>query len=161
MQATALKPADHFGNDNVLYLMEDMATGEIRLSILWEWLHKAGLLTEDDAALGVKCGERFTRELFDRLLAEEYEKLLEAQDRDVRESSKNTTLPIAALIVQTYVTSGTKAPWATDLLNLNIDNVDPIEALLRLHAYYTALEAHATRITQNLDFGRGGRGQVL
>ena len=31
-----------FGNDDVLYLMEDMATGEIRLSILWEWLHKAG-----------------------------------------------------------------------------------------------------------------------
>jgi len=27
--------ADFFGNDDVLYLMEDMATGEIRLSILW------------------------------------------------------------------------------------------------------------------------------
>ena len=40
MQAAALKPADFFGNDDVLYLMEDMATGEIRLSILWEWLHK-------------------------------------------------------------------------------------------------------------------------
>ena len=34
-QAAALKPADFFGNDDVLYLMEDMATGEIRLSILW------------------------------------------------------------------------------------------------------------------------------
>jgi len=32
---------DFFGNDDVLYLMEDMATGEIRVSILWEWLHKA------------------------------------------------------------------------------------------------------------------------
>ena len=30
MQAAALKPADFFGNDDVLYLMEDMATGEIR-----------------------------------------------------------------------------------------------------------------------------------
>ena len=39
-QAAALKPADFFGNDDVLYLMEDMATGEIRLSILWEWVHK-------------------------------------------------------------------------------------------------------------------------
>ncbi|HEY1435895.1 MAG TPA: malate synthase, partial [Casimicrobiaceae bacterium] len=39
-QAAALKPADFFGNDDVLYLMEDMATGEIRVSILWEWLHK-------------------------------------------------------------------------------------------------------------------------
>jgi malate synthase len=38
-QAAALKPADFFGNDDVLYLMEDMASGEIRLSILWEWLH--------------------------------------------------------------------------------------------------------------------------
>ena len=42
LQAAALKPADFFGNDDVLYLMEDMATGEIRLSILWEWLHKGG-----------------------------------------------------------------------------------------------------------------------
>ena len=39
-QAAALKAADFFGNDDVLYLMEDMATGEIRLSILWEWIHK-------------------------------------------------------------------------------------------------------------------------
>ncbi len=39
-QAAALKPADFFNNDDILYLMEDMATGEIRLSILWEWLHK-------------------------------------------------------------------------------------------------------------------------
>ena len=29
--------------------MEDMATGEIRLSILWEWLHKGATLTADDA----------------------------------------------------------------------------------------------------------------
>src|SRR5262245_7006296 len=63
MQAAALKPADFFGNDDVLYLMEDMATGEIRLSILWEWLHKDASL--DDAG-------RFTRELFERLLTEEY-----------------------------------------------------------------------------------------
>ena len=48
LQAAALKPADFFGNDDVLYLMEDMATGEIRLSILWEWLHKGATLTEDD-----------------------------------------------------------------------------------------------------------------
>src|SRR3954464_11744549 len=50
MQAAALKPADFFGNDDVLYLMEDMATGEIRLSIVWEWLHKAATLTEADDA---------------------------------------------------------------------------------------------------------------
>ena len=35
-------------DDDVLYLMEDMATGEIRLSILWEWLHKKARLTDDD-----------------------------------------------------------------------------------------------------------------
>ena len=46
MQAAALKPADFFGNDDVLYLMEDMATGEIRLSILWEWLHKRAAFTD-------------------------------------------------------------------------------------------------------------------
>src|SRR4029079_10463579 len=74
-QAAALKPADFFGNDDVLYLMEDMATGEIRLSILWEWLHKGAALTEDDAATGAKAGTPFTAALFDRLLDEEYRKL--------------------------------------------------------------------------------------
>ena len=57
-QAAALKPADFFGNDDVLYLMEDMATGEIRLSILWEWLHKGARLTEDDAETGAARGRR-------------------------------------------------------------------------------------------------------
>ena len=59
--------------------MEDMATGEIRLSILWEWLHKNAALTADDDAVGVKAGDRFTPELFARLLAEEYEKLLQGR----------------------------------------------------------------------------------
>ena len=79
LQAAALKPADFFGNDDVLYLMEDMATGEIRLSILWEWLHKRAALTDDDAATGVRAGERFSTDLFDRLLREEYGKLLNAE----------------------------------------------------------------------------------
>ena len=60
-QAAALKPADFFGNDDVLYLMEDMATGEIRLSILWEWLHKGAQLTEDDPTTGARAGDRSTR----------------------------------------------------------------------------------------------------
>ena len=51
-----MKPADFFGNDDVLYLMEDMATGEIRLSILWEWLHKQAAFTADDES-GVKAGD--------------------------------------------------------------------------------------------------------
>src|SRR5207344_3595117 len=55
MQAAALKAADFFGNDDILYLMEDMATGEIRLSILWEWLQKGAALTDDDPS-GVKAG---------------------------------------------------------------------------------------------------------
>src|SRR6185295_335618 len=66
-QAAALKPADFFGNDDVLYLMGDMATGEIRLSILWEWLHKGATLTQDDAG-GVKRGDQLTVPLFKQLL---------------------------------------------------------------------------------------------
>ena len=60
-QAAALKPADFFGNDDVLYLMEDMATGEIRLSILWEWLHKGARLTDDDPETGVARRRRVHR----------------------------------------------------------------------------------------------------
>ncbi len=151
-QAAALKPADFFGNDDVLYLMEDMATGEIRLSILWEWLQKGAKFTDDDPATGVRTGDRFDAALFARLLAEEYEKLLGARNRDVHDDSKPTTLPIAREIVATYVTDRVKPPWYIDLLNLNLDNHDLATARSRIRAYIEAFERDGTRITESLDF---------
>src|SRR5437867_5459310 len=55
LQAAALKPADYFGNDDVLYLMEDMATGEIRLSILWEWLRSEEHTSELQSPYDLVC----------------------------------------------------------------------------------------------------------
>ena len=151
-QAAALKPADFFGNDDVLYLMEDMATGEIRLSILWEWLHKAARLTDDDPETGAKAGDAFDAALFARLLEEEYAKLLTATDRDVHDDSKTTTLPIAREIVETYVTNRIKLPWYIDLLNLQLNNYHLDIARSRIRAYIEAFERDGTRITENLDF---------
>jgi malate synthase len=151
-QAAALKPADFFGDDGILYLMEDMATGEIRLSILWEWLHKSGRLTEEDAETGARVGDVFTPELFGRLLDEEYAKLLVASHRDVHEDSKDTTLPIARAIVQAYVTDQVKPPWYVDLLNINLDNHDLAAAGERIARYLEAFRRDGTRITENLDF---------
>jgi malate synthase len=155
-QAAALKPADFFGNDDILYLMEDMATGEIRLSILWEWLHKEAVFTEDDAETGVRSGDRFTVELFERLLAEEYQKLREASDRDVYDVSKETTLPIAREIADTYVTDEVKAPWYIDLLNINLNNVDLDVAKERIRQYMESFRRDGTRITENPDFASAG-----
>src|SRR5262249_23168176 len=131
-QAAALKPADFFGDDDVLYLMEDMATGEIRLSILWEWLHKGARLTDADPHTGVKAGDRFNVELFARLLGEEYEKLRRAGNRDVHDDSKDTTLPIAREIAESYVNKAEKPPWYIDLLNLNLNNYDLARARERI-----------------------------
>src|SRR5436190_8465059 len=152
LQAAALKPADYFGNDDVLYLMEDAATGEIRLSILWEWLHKNATLTEADAETGSKAGDRFTPQLFSRLLTEEYEKLRKAGNRDVHDVSKNTTLPIAREIVETYVMDDIKLPWYVDLLNINLNNYDLTEAKRRIRLLADAFRKDGTRITWNLDF---------
>ena len=151
-QAAALKPADFFGDDDVLYLMEDMATGEIRLSILWEWVHKGASLTDDDPETGVQAGDRFTADLFLRILTEEYEKLRRAANRDVHDDSKHTTLPIAREIVQAYVTDEIKAPWYIDLLNVNLDQHDLANARERIALYMDAFRANGTRITHNLDF---------
>jgi malate synthase len=151
LQAAALKPADFFGNDDVLYLMEDMATGEIRLSIVWEWLHKDAAFSADDES-GVKTGDTLTPELFSTLLAEEYEKLLKASNRDVHEVSKTTTLPIAREIVETYVASDRKLPWYIDLLNVNLNNVDLMEAKRRIRLLTQAFENKGERLTGNLDF---------
>jgi malate synthase len=152
MQAAALKPADSFGNDDVLYLMEDMATGEIRVSILWEWLHKDAAFTDDDPQTGARAGERLTPELFARLLDEEYDKLLRASHRDVHDDSKDTTLPIARAIVQAVVTDPLKAPWYIDVLNLTLDNRDLGEARRRIARYMEALRDDGVRITANQDF---------
>ncbi len=151
-QAAALKPADFFGNDDVLYLMEDMATGEIRLSILWEWIHKGAVLTEADAETGCAEGAPFTQALFTRLLEEEYAKLLKAGNRDVHDDSKATTLPIARAIVETYVQSPLKAPWYVDLLNINLGLDDLHIAQSRIARYLQAFSNDGTRITENQDF---------
>lgn len=155
-QAAALKPADFFGDDNVLYLMEDMATGEIRLSILWEWLHKGAAFTEDDPATGVSAGDPFTLELVERLLEEESQKLREAGDRDVHDDSKFTTLPIAHAIADAYVRHGVKPPWYVDLLNLNLGNHDLASARERVAVYLAAYDRDGSRVTANLDFDSPG-----
>jgi malate synthase len=151
-QAAALKPADYFGNDSVLYLMEDMATGEIRLSILWEWLHKNAQLTEDDSLAGVKAGDTFTVDLFQRLLDEEYAKLLVANNRDVHEDSKTSSLPIAREIVSTYVLNDRKLPWYVDLLNLNLNQPSLNTARQRIENYIQQYQSTGQRITGTLDF---------
>ena len=152
MQAAALKPADFFGNDDVLYLMEDMATGEIRLTILWEWLHKNARLNADDEGTGVKSGDRFTPALFLKLHAEEFAKLQQASSRDVYDDSKTTTLPIAREIAEAYVTDAVKMPWYIDLLNATLGNHDLNEAKARIRRLADAFRADGTRVTETLDF---------
>src|SRR4030095_16369634 len=115
-----------------LYLMEDMATGEIRLSILWEWLHKQAQLTADDAETGSKAGDVFGPALFKRLLAEEYDKLRRASNRDVHDNSKDTTLPIARETVETYVSGDVTLPWYIDLLHRTLGVRDLEEARRRI-----------------------------
>ena len=150
-QAAALKPADFFGDDDVLYLMEDAATGEIRLSVLWEWLHKSGRFNAGDEETGVHAGEPLTEGLFLRLLEEEYAKLLAAKDQDVHEDSKATTLPLAQAIVRAYVLEPVKAPWYIDLLNINTNNTDLAIGEARIREYLDAFGRDGTRITRNLD----------
>jgi malate synthase len=157
LQAAALKPADFFGNDDILYLMEDMATGEIRLSILWEWIHKGAALTEDDAETGLKAGDVFTEEIFARLLDEEHAKLLAAGNRDVHDNSKATTLPIARAIVEAYVLDPVKVPWYIDLLNINLNNQNLSLGKERISRYMVAFKNNGVRITENLDTLPGGR----
>jgi malate synthase len=165
MQAAALKPADFFGNEDVLYLMEDMATGEIRLSILWEWLHKGATLTADDNEIGVKAGQAFSADLCARLLREEYEKLRNAGNRDVHDDSKQTTLPVAREIVEAYLNDPIKLPWYIDLLNITLGTYDLQEAKRRIGLLVSAFRKDGTRITENLDFaaqpGQLARGEEI
>ena len=157
-QAAALKPGDFFGNDDVLYLMEDMATGEIRLSILWEWLHKQATLTAGDEESGVDQGDVFTESLFRRLLTEEYEKLQAAGDVDVHDDSKQTTLPVSRAIVDAYISAARKAPWMIDLLNINLGVDDEATGRARTSEFLGSLSERGVRVTENLDFESAAAG---
>ena len=154
-QAAALKPADFFGNEDVLYLMEDMATGEIRLSILWEWLHKTATLTAADEETGASEGDPFTEEMFSRLLSEEFAKLQQARDVDVHDDSKATTLPVSQVVVGAYVRCGQKAPWMVDLLNVNLTVEEEQTARQRTRDFLELFASQGVRITKNLDFASG------
>jgi len=91
--------------------------------------------------------------------ADEYEKLRKASNRDVHDTSKNTTLPIAREIVEAYVMDDVKLPWYIDLLNINLENHDLTEAQRRTHLLAEAFRKDgAPRITENLDFG-GKKGE--
>jgi malate synthase len=102
--------------------------------------------------VGVRAGDTFTTALCARLLAEEYEKLLRAGNRDVHDVSKTTTLPISREIVETYVMEKVKLPWFVDLLNVNLNNLDLGEARRRIRLLVDAFTQDGTRITENLDF---------
>jgi malate synthase len=91
-------------------------------------------------------------DLCTRLIAEEYDKLLRASNRDVHESSKTTTLPIARAIVEAYVAQPRKLPWYVDLLNLNLNVSDLTVARSRIERYAASFAADGTRVTENLDF---------
>lgn len=150
-QAAALKPADFFGDEDILYLMEDMATGEIRMSILWEWVHKKAVITADDPETGIKQGQIFSKEIFNRLVTEEYHKLLQADGKDVHEDSKRTTLPLIFEMVKSYIDEPEKVPWYIDLLNINLNNEDLDEAKSRVDSYLRTFKESGQRITENLD----------
>jgi len=117
-QAAALKPADFFGNNDVLYLMEDMATGEIRVSILWEWLHKGAQLNEDDPKTGARPAIRSIWRFLPAYSMKNTRSCSPPRPRRPRRF-KDDHAAIAREIVATYVTNRTKLPWYIDLLNLN------------------------------------------
>ena len=85
------------------------------------------------------------------MLAEEYKKLLQADDKDVHAVSKTTTLPIAREIVEKYVLDEIKVPWYIDLLNINLNNENLPKAQQRIGKYLSTLKLDGTRITENLD----------
>ncbi len=97
-------------------------------------------------------GDQFTQGLCVELIAEEYDKLLSASNRDVHDDSKTTTLPIAREIVEAYIAQPTKLPWYIDLLNITLDVQKLGAARERIKRYVDTFAANGTRVTDNPDF---------
>ena len=89
-----------------LHLGRNRETDDSAARLAWELLSSSidcvvvtGNLTHN----GKRDEWTLFRDLFARLLDEEYDKLLRAASKDVHDDSKVTTLPIAREIVNTYV----------------------------------------------------------
>lgn len=153
-QAAALQPGEDFQDRSVLYLMEDAATGEIRMSILWEWIHKNARFTHDDEQGGVKRGDLIDARLVNRIIETEFDLLQKADPRNVHEKSKYTTLPVVRMIIHRYLESERKIPWYIDLLNLCLHVTEPEAAEKRLDLYLKELESNR-RYTANPELETG------
>jgi malate synthase len=70
----------------------------------------------------------------------------------VHDNSKDTTLPIAREIVETYVSGDVKLPWYIDLLNVNLGVRDLEEARRRIRLLRDTFVGKGVRVTENLDF---------
>ena len=100
-QAAALKPADFFGNDDVLYLMEDVATGEIRMSSSGSGCTRRRPSPRPMPPRAVRAGDRLhARALRAPARRGVRQAPQAAKNRDVHDDSKDTTLPIAREIVR-------------------------------------------------------------
>ena len=75
-----------------------------------------------------------------------------ANNKDVYDASKITTLPIAREIAEIYVFNEFKIPWFIDLLNINLNNENLLEAKKRISDYIQAFKIEGKRITENPDF---------
>ena len=154
LQAAALKPADFFGNDDVLYLMEDMATGEIRLSILWEWLHKGASLTADDENRREGGRHVHARVVRDAARCRSTTSCSAPATATCTTSRSARRCPSRARSCETYVMDEVKLPWYIDLLNINLNNTDLNESKRRIRMLADAFRKDGTRITENLDFSQ-------
>jgi len=70
----------------------------------------------------------------------------------VHDDSKDTTLPVAREIVETYVLDPIKLPWYIDLLNITLGVHDLSKAKQRIELLRRTFEQTGERITANLDF---------
>jgi malate synthase len=156
-QAAALKPADFLRQRR--RALPDGGHGDRRdpLSHPLGVAAQEGAFTDDDPETGVRGATCFTRDLFDRLLEEEYAKLLAARDRDVHDDSKTTTLPIARAIVEAYVRQPTSSRPGTSTCSTSTSTTTTSETRASgsraSSRPSSATERRITRLTDNLDFG--------
>jgi malate synthase len=152
--AASIKPADDFLTPSIPYLMEDRATDEGRGAGARKKFRVKVAFTEDDQSVGIKAGERLSPELFETLVAQEYDKLFQADDRLVHNNVKTSILPITRLALEKFVTTDVNIPWSVDLEGVVLGVSEPAKAGQLMDAYIAQLRNSGgiSRMTQNPQF---------
>ena len=132
--------------------MEDAATGEIRLSILWEWVHKGATTHRGRRRNGSQGGRYLFRGDVSTLARRRIRQITPGQvPRMYMRFRRQPRCRLLERSSRPTCSTRRRCRGTSTCLNINLNNHDLQTAQERIRNYMNTFKKDGTRITENLD----------